>query len=319
MPKVAFDSIVKGPDFNSRRSFRAVKTVDDLKTLPPEVYAGIEEVAWSLDRNGLLQPPVVREGGASRTSGDRKNFLVAGERRYWAIALLRFDKLKGKRVTSPAAWAQIEVRMVKGNAQALKAKNIVENLQRKDLEPLEAAQAMKEYMDEFKVSQSQMATDFGMSEPFVSQRMSLLKKTAPEVQRAIEEGTITATHAREMSTLPKDKQVEILDKINTKIADGKTVKVSDVHDMAEAEKEKHGIRKTRRPRKGGPEYDEDKVRAVKDKYDGRESAPKPVRAVQEGLGDLMGRIERAQTDDARSALKHKLDTLEWVLGYRERL
>lgn len=315
MSKVAFDSISKGADFNSRKALREVKTVDDLKNIDPAEYQEIENLARSIDLHGLMQPLVVREGGATRTG--RGNFLVAGERRYWAIALLRHGRMKGKMCRTTAAWANIEVTLVKGDKQALKAKNIVENLQRKDLEPLEEAQAIRAYMEDFKVSQTVAAHDLGVSEPFISQRLSLLKKTAPEVQKAIEEGTITATHAREMITLPKEKQVEILDKVAAKVADGKTVKVSDVHEMAEAEKEKQGIRRTRK-RKNAPEYNEDKVRAAKEKYNG-DASMKPLRAIQEGLGDLLGRIERASTDDARAALKAKLDALEWAAGYRERL
>lgn len=317
MSKVAFDSIAKGPDFNSRKALRDVKTVDDLKNIDPTEYQEIENLARSIDLHGLMQPPVVREGGASRTTGGRSNFLVAGERRYWAIALLRHARVKGKMSRTTAAWANIEVTFVKGDKQTLKAKNIVENLQRKDLEPLEEAQAIRAYMDDFKVSQTVAAHDLNVSEPFISQRLSLLKKTAPEVQKAIEDGTITATHAREMLTLPKEKQVEILDKVTAKVADGKTVKVSDIHEMAEAEKEKQGIRRTRK-RKNAPEYNEDKVKAAKDKYNG-DASLKPLRAIQEGLGDLLGRIDRATTDDARAALKAKLDALEWAVGYRERL
>lgn len=311
---VAYTDITVADDFNGRKSFN-----------------DIEELAVSIDKNGLINPLTVREGGPARTDGKRKVMLVAGERRYRAIGLLRTPGWAGKdhkgealpRKTSPASWTQVEVKFVKGNTEEISLLNLIENLQRDNLDPLEEAQTMRDYLDRYEYTQASLAATLGKSEPYISQRLSLLKKTAPEVREAIAAGTITAAHARELTTLPKEEQTKILHDVQAQQKAGKKVLISDVKETADAAKNALGIKHTKEPRKErdtGVSYDEDKVKLAKEIFEGQPTTLRSKTAVLELMGTLTQRMQRANLSDAtRAATKAQLVVVEWLLGARETL
>lgn len=286
--KVPYDDVVIGEDFNHR------------KTL-----GNIEGLADAIDRDGLLQPLVVREGGAARTDGKRKYFLVIGERRYHAIGLLI---KKG----STKFRQGVEVKLVKGNERELRRKSIIENLQREDPPPLEQAQAFKDYMEEYKLTQSQFAKEFGVSEPLVSQRLALLTKAIPEVRQAVEEGKLSATHAREIVSLPKAQQKEMLEEVTQKQKEGRKVTSGEVKDSAD--KRKAALRRTREP-----DVDKEKVKQAKEAYEGLDLSLRPKQSILEMIGVLRNRADRASSDATKQATKHHIAALEWVLSVRASL
>lgn len=302
MPKdirsfVAFSDIDPGDNISDRTMNR--------------INRKLEELARSIDVNGLINPLVVKEGGASRTEGKRRCKLRIGFRRYFAIKLLREGKLKGQQ-TTPASWAQVEVKFIKGNDRDNDAKNLVENLHRENLDPIEEALAMEEYIKKHECTQAQLARDIAMSEPYVSQRLAVLRAASDEVLSALQDGVITPTHARVVIALPKAKQDEMIADIRARVAKGEKVAVADVNDEVAAKAPRSERKKG--GRKADP-VDHEKIQAVKEAYSDKKIAPRPRPKLLEGLGILVVRDNRSSSE----ATTHKIQALEWALGLRESL
>lgn len=147
--------------------------------------AGLEELADSIKEHGLLQPIVVRP----RLGGYQ---LVAGERRFRAAKIAGMDAI-------PAVIMELTDRQVAEIA-------LVENLQREDLNPLEEAQAYDKLIKEFNLTQEALASRLGKSRSAIANTLRLLN-LVPEVQQLIEQGKLTAGHARTLLTLPAEEQI----------------------------------------------------------------------------------------------------------------
>lgn len=263
----------------------------------------------SLDRRGLIEPLVVREGGPARTTGRRKVVLDCGYRRYGAIRRLRAGDVPGQK-TKPASWNQIPVRYVKGDAEDQDVRNLVENLQRLDLDPFEEAAAIRAFMDKHGVSQAAVAAEIGKSEAYVSQRLSTLRNAAEETRRAYDDGVLNATQVREISDLPKDKQPALVESLRRQAASGKYSTVEDVRD---------DVAKVPAPRKKtgrkGQSFDQEKIAVAKGAYSDKKLAPRPRPAIMETLGMLVTRDQRNSTDKT----KYHIQAIEYVLGIRDAL
>lgn len=282
----AYNDIVVGPEFNSRKDF-----------------GDIESLAASIKASGLIQPIIVREGGPAQ-DGRRKFFLVAGERRYRAIGLLGLK--------------QVEVKLVKGDTQRQATLNLIENLHRKNLDPLEEAAAMQKYMEVYKCNQAKLAEELNVSEPYVSQRLSLLKKATPELKKALETGKVTSTHAREIAGLPASDQKEVVEKIEKKHKEtGKAPSTAEVKE--EADKRKSANKRAEKPkdRKEAVEVDKEKVKAAKEAYAEVKMTVRSLRELQEQLMLLHEKIERAKTLESKHVIKGQIALLEWVVSARE--
>jgi ParB family chromosome partitioning protein len=133
----------------------------------------LEELTASIREVGVLQPIVVSDTGEGYV-------LVAGERR-WRAA--RKAGLK----TIPAV-----VRGSSGESMLLAA--LVENLQREDLTPLEEAHAFKQLLEDYGMTQEQVADRVGKSRPAVSNTLRLLQLPGP-IQAMVDGGTLSAGHA----------------------------------------------------------------------------------------------------------------------------
>lgn len=135
----------------------------------------IDRLAASIKRQGLLQPVVVRAipGGFFE--------LVAGERRWRAAKKVGLEKI-------PSIIRQVDDRRMLELA-------LVENIQRKDLNPMEKARAFRQLMQLNRWTQEQVADAMGLGRPTVANFLRLLD--APlEVQEAVSRGTISMGHAR---------------------------------------------------------------------------------------------------------------------------
>jgi ParB family chromosome partitioning protein len=143
--------------------------------------AGLEELSKSIRRTGILQPVLVtREGARFR--------IVAGERRVRAARL--------------AGLSEVPVLVREGvtdRDHLLLA--LVENLQRRDLTALEEAEAYRHLRDDFGLTQEDVAERVGKDRATVANALRLLKLAAP-VRGALENGEITAGHARALLALP---------------------------------------------------------------------------------------------------------------------
>lgn len=143
----------------------------------------LAELAASINEHGVIQPLVVMPG----VNAD-EYILVAGERR------LQASKLAGL--------AQVPA-LIRGKAndQQLLELALVENVQRADLNPLEEALAYKQLIEEFGLSQGEVAQRVGKSRPAIANTLRLLL-ASPAVQAALMEETITEGHARALLGLP---------------------------------------------------------------------------------------------------------------------
>jgi ParB family chromosome partitioning protein len=143
--------------------------------------AGLEELSKSIRRTGILQPVLVtKEGGRFR--------IVAGERRVRAARL--------------AGLSEVPVIVREGvtdRDQLLLA--LVENVQRRDLTALEEAEAYRHLKDDFGLTQEDVAERVGKDRATVANALRLLKLAVP-VREALENGEITAGHARALLALP---------------------------------------------------------------------------------------------------------------------
>jgi ParB family transcriptional regulator, chromosome partitioning protein len=141
----------------------------------------LEELARSVAANGVLQPLLVTEDGQGAY------VLIAGERR------LRAARLAGL-ATVPAV---IRERVSESGQLELA---LVENLQRRDLTPLEEARAFENLRNRFGLSQEEIAARVGVDRSTVANALRLLK-LSPDLQGMVEMGELTAGHARALLAL----------------------------------------------------------------------------------------------------------------------
>lgn len=135
----------------------------------------LNELADSIKMHGVIQPIVVND------NNDGTYLIIAGERRF------RASKLAGL--------ASIPAVVKNYTPKQIKEISIIENLQREDLNPIEAARAIKQLMEEYKWTQEVVAERIGKSRPVIANFLRLLSLT-PEVLSMIEDGSLSAGHAR---------------------------------------------------------------------------------------------------------------------------
>lgn len=151
----------------------------------------IHELASTLDKDGLLQPIVVRE-----KEGNYE--IIAGERRLRAAKQLAWTKI-------PA----IVNNMDDSQAASLA---LIENLQREDLNPIDEAQAYSNLMKLNNLTQTTLAQNIGKSQSYVANKLRLLKLT-PKVQSYLASGEISPRHGRCLVGLSEKDQGRVLDEI----------------------------------------------------------------------------------------------------------
>jgi ParB family transcriptional regulator, chromosome partitioning protein len=134
----------------------------------------LEELAQSIRNSGIIQPLVVRKLGA-------RFQLIAGERRWRASQRAQLLRVP------------VVVREV-SDEQALEL-TLVENIQREDLNPIEQARAFDRLMEQFHLTQDEVAMRTGKERATVANAVRLLSLEAP-LLLLIEEGKITAGHGR---------------------------------------------------------------------------------------------------------------------------
>ena len=145
----------------------------------------------SIREHGVLQPILVTE----LVDGYR---LVAGERRVRAAQAAGLERV-------PAIIRQLD-------EQAQLEVALVENLQREDLDPIEAARGFRRLVDEFGFSQERIAERVGRARSTVANTLRLLD-LAPTVQAAIADRRMTEGHGRAIGGLAADHQVRVVDSV----------------------------------------------------------------------------------------------------------
>lgn len=164
----------------------------DLNPNQPRVHfeeSDLQELSASVSEHGVLQPILVRPLPSGRFQ------LIAGERR------LRASQRAG-RGEIPAL-----VKQISDDESLLIA--IIENVQRADLNPIEEAQGYQVLLDDFELTQDEVAKRVGKSRPAVANALRLLQLPA-EAQDHIRAGRMSAGHARALLGLDDPEAVEAL-------------------------------------------------------------------------------------------------------------
>ena len=142
----------------------------------PEAFA---ELVVSIRELGVLQPIVVRP--LPDNNGQRQYELIMGERRLRASKEVGLEKI-------PAVIRETADENMLRDA-------LLENLHRSDLNPLEEASAYQQLLDDFGITQEELADRIGRSRPRITNTIRLLKLPA-DVQRKVAAGVLSAGHAR---------------------------------------------------------------------------------------------------------------------------
>ena len=135
----------------------------------------LNELAASIKVHGIVQPIVLNQ------QPDGQYLIIAGERRWRAANICGLK-------TVPAVIKNYTDKQIKEIS-------IIENLQREDLNPIEAAKAIKELMDEYGLTQEIVSDRIGKSRSNVANTLRLLS-LYPDVMEMVEKGKISSGHAR---------------------------------------------------------------------------------------------------------------------------
>ena len=149
--------------------------------------SALNELAESIKMHGVIQPIVVTPIG-------KRFMIIAGERRF------RASKIAGK--------ADIPAIIRNYTPQQIKEISLIENLQREDLSPIEAARAIRTLMTEFNMTQEVAADRIGKSRSAVANTLRLLT-LSDDVIGLIEQGRLSAGHARTLVVVPRESQYNL--------------------------------------------------------------------------------------------------------------
>lgn len=165
--------------------------LEEIKKNPyqPRTYFNEEklnELKESIEKNGLLQPIIVKKAV-------KGYYIIAGERRYRA-----FELLGRKEIPAIVKEMTDEEMMVFA---------VLENLQREDLSALEESESYKNLMDKMSLTQEELAKKLGKSRPYIANSLRLLKLPT-EIKNKLEQGVISTAHARTLLSLKTKKAME---------------------------------------------------------------------------------------------------------------
>lgn len=146
----------------------------------------LAELTSSIRASGLLQPVTVRpvaDGGFE---------LIAGERRFRAVQRL--------------GWSEIPAVVRDADDRTLLTLALIENLQRADLNPIDEAEGFRRLIDEFDLTQQQVADAVGKDRTTVANLLRVLSLPA-SVRRMVKEGQLSFGHARALLGLPNERAI----------------------------------------------------------------------------------------------------------------
>ena len=158
---------------------------------PRQVFRpdGLEELRQSIVNHGVLQPVVVRKAGTGYE-------LVSGERRW------RASRLAGARTIPVVVRANV-------SDEDMLELALVENVQRRDLNPIERARGFKQMMERLSLTQEKVAGRVGLNRSSVANHIRLLE-LPKTVQEAVSNGTLSMGHAKALLALQDQGRIEDL-------------------------------------------------------------------------------------------------------------
>src|ERR1043166_1740439 len=250
----------------------AVAPASDLQRVPiarirPNPYqprrvfdaADLAELEASLKASGLLQPITVRRRGDAYE-------LITGERRL--------------RAASNIGWTEIQGVVRDLDEQTMLVLDLVENLQRTDLDAIEGARGYRRLLDEFNLTQQQVADAVGKDRTTVTNLLRVLLLSEP-VQQLLESGQLSTGHARALLALASDGARESLAK--QAVADGSSVRELErrVRDLVSGP-----VSTTSKTTEPGRPVSDPAVRAIEDELRPYLQTDVHVKIVSKGKGNL---------------------------------
>jgi len=187
------------PDASEALSTPRASLEVDLDLLEPNHYQPrgqmddekLEDLARSIRANGVIQPIIVRKLANTGTARDRYQ-IIAGERRWRAAQRAQLTKV-------PIVIKEV----ASGDKKRLLEMALIENIQREDLNPMEAAAGYQRLVDEFHLKQDDIATQVGKDRATVANYLRLLK-LPDEVRANVASGALSMGHARAIVALPAE-------------------------------------------------------------------------------------------------------------------
>ena len=161
--------------------------IDRNENQPRKVFdeKALKELSQSIKQHGIIQPIILQKNG-------ERYVIIAGERRFRAARMVGLK-------TVPAILKEYD-------KQQISEVSIIENLQREDLNPIESAKAINALIEQFNLTQEEVADKLGKSRSAVANTLRLL--TLPnEVIGYIEAGKLSAGHARTLLGLEDSKKI----------------------------------------------------------------------------------------------------------------
>jgi len=151
--------------------------------------AALQELTESVLLHGVLQPVMVRPRGGGRYE------LIAGERRF--------------RAAQQAGLSQIPAVVREMTDEESLTVALIENIQREDLNAMEAARGYKQLLDQFGLTQTELARQIGKSQSTIAYALSLLR-LPPEMQESISRGEISMDHGKVLLSVASPERRAIL-------------------------------------------------------------------------------------------------------------
>ena len=177
-------------------TYLPISSVENNSSQPRRSFdeESLAQLADSIRQHGIIQPLTVRK----LSSGYYQ--IIAGERRWRAARM--------------AGLTEVPVVVMEADDRTAAELALVENLQREDLNPMEEAAGYQKLIEQYHLTQEDVAYRVGKSRSAVANALRLLD-LSPQVQTYLEEGKLTAGHARALIPLPTATQLRAADVILT--------------------------------------------------------------------------------------------------------
>ncbi|MBQ7096373.1 MAG: ParB/RepB/Spo0J family partition protein [Clostridia bacterium] len=179
------------------KSVLRLSQIEPDKNQPRKTFEkeGLEQLCASIKEHGLIQPILVAPAGEDRYR------IIAGERRWRACRM--------------AGLEEVPVVIREYTEQEIREISLIENLQREDLNPIEEALGYRNLMEEYGLTQEQIAKTISKSRPAIANTLRLL--ALPEqIIDFLKTGELSAGHARALLSLEdKDTQLALANRIIT--------------------------------------------------------------------------------------------------------
>ena len=177
----------KAPDFNEGPLLVAIDDIKPNPNQPRKIFKekDLEELSLSIKENGVIQPLII-------TRNDEGFVLIAGERRLKASKMAGLEK--------------VPVVLKRGTEKDKMVMAIIENVQRSDLNCVEEALAYFQLMDEFSLTQEEVAKKIGKDRSTIANFLRILKLPRPVIE-LVQKELLSFGHAKILASLKEREEI----------------------------------------------------------------------------------------------------------------